>query len=59
MLLYFIYFSFVRLPVSDFARDTLTNIEKIPLFNLESLNPTLYEKVSELNKVKVSKKLQH
>ena len=47
-------FSILRLPVSNFARDTLTDIEMVPWFNLESLNPSLYDKISELKKVKVS-----
>ena len=47
----FVYFN--RFPVSNFARDTLAKVEKEPLFNVESLNPNLYSRVPELNRVKV------
>ena len=48
-----LYVYFNRLPVSNFARDTLAKVEKEPLFNVESLNPNLYSRVPELNRVKV------
>jgi run domain Beclin-1 interacting cysteine-rich containing protein len=48
--------NFKRLPVSNFARDTLANIEHEPLFNVESLNPKLYAMVPELKKVKELRK---
>ena len=47
---------FFRLPVSNFARDTLANIESEALFNLESLNQSLYSKVLDLAKTKVKRK---
>ena len=42
-----------RFTVSDFARDTIAKIENEPLFNVQSLNPELYEKINELGKAKV------
>ena len=42
-----------RFTVSDFARDTLAKIDNEPLFDVQSLNRTLYEKVTELGKAKV------
>ena len=42
-----------RFTVSDFARDTIAKIENEPLFDVQSLNPELYEKITELGKAKV------